>query len=199
MGNITVLDIIGAAVIAGFLLIMVYHSNARMNETLFTSGSDLVVQEHLVNLVNTIEKDFRRIGYCRNQLSLPDPSKIIVSAGKSSFGFLTDIDDDGVVDTLRYYTGAAGSATATPNPRDRLLYRTVNGGKPIEMNIGLTAFDVRYFDVNGDSIAAPVADPSGIHSMDLSITLENTHPYDNEYTFASWRQLRLRTRNLASR
>jgi hypothetical protein len=152
MGNITILDLLGAAVIAGFLLIMVYTSNARLNETLFTTGSDLVVQERMVNLATTIEEDFRRIGYCRNQRNIPDPGKIVVSAGKSSFAFLTDINDDGVVDTLRYYTGAAGGATATPNPRDMLLFRQVNDGKPIEMNIGLTAFNTKYFEVNGDSI-----------------------------------------------
>ncbi len=68
MGNITLLDMLGAALIAGFLLMVVSHSNARMNETLFTTGNDLVVQEQLVSLVQTIEKDFRRIGYCKNQI-----------------------------------------------------------------------------------------------------------------------------------
>jgi hypothetical protein len=199
MGSFTILDILGSAIIAGFLLLMVYTSNARMNETLFTSGADLVVQEHLVTLVTTIEEDFRRIGYCRNQLRIPDQSKTIVSAGKSSFSFLTDVNDDGVVDTLRYYTGAPGSATATPNPRDMLLYRTVNGGKPIDMIIGLTAFDVKYRNVDGDSIAAPVADPTAIHNIELTIRLESTNPYDRDYTYAAWRQLRLRTRNLAFR
>jgi hypothetical protein len=199
MGNITILDLLAAAIISGFLLVMVSHSNGRLNETFFTTGSDLAVQEHLVNLVETVEADFRRIGYCRDQIKISDPSKAIVNAGKYFFSFLTDVESDGIVDTLSYYTGAAPDAGATPNPRDKLLYRMVNGKKPVEMNIGLTQFEVKYFDVNNDSIPSPVADPSQIHNMEISVKLESTYPYDDNYTYASWRQMRLKTRNLASR
>ncbi len=199
MGNITILDMLGSALIAGFLLFIVYTASARMDETLFTTGNDLVVQEQLVGLVETIEKDFRRIGYCADQRKIPDQSKAVVAAGPNAFSFLTDVEGDGVVDTLTYSTGTADALTLTYNPRDRMLYRSVNGEDPIGMNIGLTRFDLKYFDVNDDSLHAPVADPSLIHNMELSIQVESTLPYDDTYAYAAWRQIRMRTRNLNNR
>lgn len=199
MGNITLLDILGSALIAGFLLMIISHSNARMNETLFTTGNDLVVQEELVTLVQTIEEDFRRLGYCRDQLKIADPSKAVLQAGAASISFQTDVDNDGNVDTLSYYLGAVADLAVTRNPRDRILYRKVNGSGPMPMNIGLTLFDVHYFDVNNNSIARPVASPSAVHQIEIDIRLESTAPYDTTYSFAAWRQLRLRSRNLTGR
>jgi hypothetical protein len=199
MGNITLLDMLGAALIAGFLLMIVSHSNGRMNETLFTTGNDLVVQEQLVSLVQTVEKDFRRIGYCRDQVKLPDPSKAIIAAGPSSLSFQTDVDNDGIVDTLSYYLGTVDDLSVTPNPRDRMLYRKLNGYGALPMNIGLTCFTIHYYDVNNDSIAAPVADPSTIHQVEIDVRLESTVPYDKAYSYVAWRQLRLRSRNIEGR
>ncbi len=199
MGNITLLDLLGAALISGFLLVMVYHSNARMNETLFTTGNDLVVQEQLVNLVQIIEKDVRRIGYCKNQMKIPDPSKAVISAGTNSFTFQTDVDDDGNVDTLSYYRGTVAEQTGTPNPRDMMLYRKLNQYQPLAMNIGLTRFDLKYFDINDDSLNSPVADPTQINNVEIAIQLESSVPYDTIYSYVAWRQMRMRTRNLTGR
>ncbi|HLA99848.1 MAG TPA: hypothetical protein VJO14_00555 [Bacteroidota bacterium] len=199
MGNITILDLLGAALIAGFLLVMVHHSGARMNETLFTTGNDLVVQEGLVSVVETLEKDIRRVGYCRDQIRIPDQSKAMIGADRSTVSFLTDVDSDGNVDTLSYYTGTTAGLSGTPNPRDMMLFREVNGKNSYGMNIGLTKFELKYYDVNGDSLKTPVADPTLIHNMEISLQLENAYPYDTIYSFAAWRQMRLRTRNLSHR
>jgi hypothetical protein len=199
VGNITLLDMLGAALIAGFLLMIVSFSNARMNETLFTTGNDLVVQEELVTLVRTVEKDFRRIGYCRDQVKIPDQSKAIIAAGPSSLSFQTDVDNDGIVDTLSYYLGSVADLSVTPNPRDRMLYRKLNGYGALPMNIGLTCFTIHYFDINNDSIATPVADPSAIHQVEIDVRLESTRPYNETYSYVAWRQLRLRSRNVEGR
>jgi hypothetical protein len=199
MGNISLLDVMGSAIIAIFLLATVYSSNARMNETLCTTGSDVAVQQQLVNVIRIVQKDFRRLGYCANQIRIPDPSKAVLSAGAHNISFLTDIDNDGVVDTLKYYCGMPSSLTSTPNPRDMILYRQVNSTNAQAMNIGMTKFDFKFFNANNDSLSLPIADLTAIHHVQLSFQLESTHPYDATYTYAAWRGLQLRARNLRDR
>jgi hypothetical protein len=198
MGNITLIDLLASAVIAGFLLLMLHHSNERMNETLFTSGNDLVVQENLVNLVNILQTDLRKIGYCKDQIKIPDVSKALLSADAHGVTFLTDVDDDGVVDTVQYYTGSVSGLVSTPNPRDMMLFRRVNGD-PIGMSIGLTKFDFKYFDVNDAVVPQPVLSTDDVHSLQIDIQLESTFPYDNTYAYNAWRQLRIKTRNIRER
>lgn len=199
MGNLTLFDIIASAVIASLLLITVHNSSARMNETLCTSGSDVAVQTNLVNIVRIIENDFRRIGYCADQSKIPDRTVSVVAAGAHNITFLTDVDNDGVVDTVHYDVGSPSAMMTTPNPRDFLLNRYLSGTIPKGMSIGLTKFDFKYFSSTGDSLAIPIADLRQIYSLQLTLALESTHPYDSQYQYAAWRQLRLKIRNLDAR
>jgi hypothetical protein len=199
MGSLSILDVIISAVLAGFILLTVANSNARMNETLFTKGNDLVVQENLVNLVRIIEKDFRRMGYCDDQSKIPDPASAVVAADRHSIAFLTDINSDGSVDTLRYEVGSTSALGSTPNPRDMLLFRYVKGTVPRGVSVGLTRFDFKYYDANGDSLPLPIADLKAINSVELALVLESTRPYDTTYSYTAWKQLRLETRNLHNR
>ena len=199
MGNLTLFDIIASAVIASLLLITVHNSSARMNETLCTSGSDVAVQTHLVNIVRIIEKDFRRIGYCAIPSKIPDQTVSVVAAGAHNISFLTDVNSAGNVDTLTYDVGSPSAMMSTPNPRDFLLNRYVNGTTPKGMSIGLTRFDFKYFNSTGDSLALPIADLRQIYTLQLTVALESTHPYDSQYQYAAWRQLRLKVRNIDQR
>ncbi len=198
MGNITLIDLLASAVIAGFLLLMVHHSNERINETLFTSGNDLVVQTHLVNLVNVMQTDLRRIGYCKDQMKIPDVSKALLSADVHGLTFLTDVDDDGEVDTVQYSIGTPDDLTGTPNPRDMMLYRRVNGST-IAMSIGMTKFDFTYFDIRDAELVFPVLSTDDVHSLQINLQLESTFPYDDSFAYTAWRQLRMKTRNIAQR
>jgi len=199
MGNITALDIATSAVLVVFLLFMVYNSDARLNETMVTTGNELIVQEHLVNLVRIIEKDLRRIGYCSDQTKIPDPSQTIVSANRNGITFLTDVDNDGEIDTLQYSIGSPSSLSSTPNPRDMLFFRSVRGSASQGYSIGLTKFEFKFLNSKGDSLAFPITDPGKIVSMELKVALESTHPYDELYSYAAWRTLRLKARNLRER
>ena len=151
------------------------------------------------NIVDILERDFRKIGYCADPNNIPDPSKSILSATAHSISFIADLDKDGKVDTLEYYVGLPTSLTSTPNPRDMLLYRVVNHHQVQSIDIGLTKFDFLYFDAQQDSLDFPIATASAIYSIRLSILLESSHAYDSLYAYAYWRQLRLAAVNLKNR
>ena len=112
---------------------------------------------------------------------------------------MTDVDFDGNVDTVEYMLGDSTELSITPNPSDKFLYRIVNG-IPKSVNLGVTYFKIRYYDVLNNELSVPMeTPPTGIFSMQVDIAVENTAAYNEEYRFAFWRQVRLASRNLNNR
>ncbi len=175
-------------------------------ENSYNNGGELIIQQNLVEIVQLLEHDFRKIGYCKEWTKIPDPTKAVLLADSSEISFLTDVDNNGIVDTLHYYLGPASELTMTSNTRDRLLYRVVNNETPIGANLGVTNFELTYFDALGDTIGSPVTNPGEIENMQIDIKVENTEVSTSAseegeelYTSAFWRQVRLVARNLRNR
>jgi hypothetical protein len=148
-------------------------------------------------VVEFIERDFRKIGYCANWTKIPDPSQAIVSADSNSIAFQTDIETDGTVDTIKYQLLPMSSRSSTANPRDRSLLRKINGNTETTFNV--TEFKLAYFNALGDSISFPIAVPGEIYTMRINVAVENPNAYDEKYSNAFWRQIRLAARNLNNR
>jgi len=199
MGFSTLLDILGSTIVGGLLLMILLRLNNAAVQNTFIYGGDLIVQQDLVSVVDLIEYDFRKIGYCKDWKKIPDPSKAIIAADTNSITYLTDDNNDGVVDTMHYYTGPVSELSQTPNPRDRLLYRVLNSDQPKSANMGITQFRMTYFDALGNKLNFPITVPSAIYTMQIDITVENSSAYAQQYSSAFWRQIRLAARNLKNR
>lgn len=199
MGFSTLIDLLGSTVIGGMLLLILLRVNDSAVKNTYTYGGELIVQQNLVDAVELLEYDFKKIGYCKNWQAIPDPSKSILTADSNSISFLTDVDSDGNVDTLHYYTGSVDDLLSTPNPRDRILYRVVNSETPGGSNLGITQFKIRYYNSLGNELPCPVTVPGEINTMQIDIKVENYAAYDNEYSTIFWRQIRMAARNLRNR
>jgi len=198
MGFSTIIDIVGSIIIGGILLILLMRINEAAVEGTYNNTQELILQQNLATSALIIENDFRRIGYCQNYNLIPTTDAII-SATDSSISFRTDVNNAGIVNTLQYYTGPASELTSTPNPRDRFLYRVIDGETPVGVNLGVTQFRLVYFDQLGDSLPFPITDPSTIGSMEINLAVENVAGYDEQYSSAFWRQIRLAAKNLQNR
>ena len=197
MGFATIIDVLGSVVIGGFLMLTLFRMNSAASENTYHYTGELTVQENMVSIVKLLEHDFRKIGYCEDPLKIY-PSKAIQSADTSDVTFLTDVDYDGNVDIVRYYLGPKSELAETPNPDDRMLYRSVNGN-PVASNLGVTRFFITYYGYVGTPLSTPLTTPTGIFSMQIDIRVENTAAFENEYRYAYWRQVRLSSRNLYNR
>ena len=222
MGYATLIDILGSMVVGGYLLLMLFSVNDNTTRHTYNFSGELIVQENLVSVVEVLEFDFRKIGYCEDPVALPRPEEnAILYADTTEVVFLTDLmigpdydSGDGTVDTVRYYLGPTSDLPATPNPDDRVLYRKVNDNSPVGANLGVTYFKIRYFrdslTASGSTTLAEIlpgelprvyvpGTPTGITAMQIDIKVENTATYDaqnNSYRNAFWRQIRLSSRNL---
>jgi hypothetical protein len=205
MGFSTIIDIVGSIIIGGTLMLILWRLNDAATENTYNYSGELSLQQNLATVAMVIEYDFRKIGYCANWNKIPDPTKSIVLADSNKIKFLTDVatpsdpEGDGIVDTMYYYLGPASELTATENPRDRMLYRVVNSETPIGSNMGVTLFKMVYFNALGDTIGFPITVPGEIASMEINVTVENIAAYDQKYSSAFWRQIRLVARNLRNR
>lgn len=200
MGANTLLDIVGSVIVGGLILLILFRLNSSATSNLYNENSELTVQQAMVSQVQVIESDFRKIGYCKIWTKIPDPTKAILLADSTKIKFLTDVGNDGNVDSLYYYFGPASELTSTPNPNDRLLYRVVNTETAKSSNIGITNFKLTYYDALDKKITPlPVAQTGQIHKIQIDIQVENSESVDSVYTTAFWRQVKLAARNLQNR
>ncbi len=199
MGFTTILDILGSIIIGGILMTIAYRLQDTITEKTYNHSGELIIQQNLATTARIIEYDFRKIGYCKNWNLIPDSIAVITYADSSEIKFLTDIDDDGVVDSIHYYLGPTSELTNTANPRDRMLYRVVNDEIPKTSNLGVTQFQLVYYDALGDTLIPPLVGKRGIISIEINLTVENTEAYDQIYSKAFWRQIRMVSRNLRKR
>ncbi|MBE0570907.1 MAG: hypothetical protein IH618_05115 [Ignavibacteriaceae bacterium] len=199
MGTNVILDIIGSIIIGGILMLSIFRVNNSSTEDLYRGSGNLVAQTNLATVVQILETDFRRIGYCADWKQIPIPTDAILDADSISIKYLTDVDKDGIVDTMHYYFDPATDIPGTPNPRDRFLYRVVNNENPVGVNLGLTQFNIEFFNALGTKLNFPIADPREIYTMQIDITVEDVAAYDEKYQTIFWRQIRMAARNLFNR
>lgn len=199
MGIASIFDLIGSVIIGGVLLITLIKINDSATRNTYGFTGELVVQENLVTTVEVLEYDFRKIGYCEDPFAIPNTKRAILYADSTDITYLTDVDFDGIPDTMRYYLGPTSELSHTPNPNDRMLYQEINGDRA-GVNLGITLFKLKYFGALGEELSLPRSfPPTGIFSMQIDIRIENTSAYDEEYRYAFWRQIRLASRNLENR
>lgn len=200
MGYSTILDIIGAFVIGGILLLTLFRVNDTTVQNYFYYNSDFILQRDLVDIIMIVEGDLRRIGYCADPDNLTLPNQTILFADSNAISFVTDLHRAGKLDTVEYLTGTPDDLSGTPNPRDIPLYRVINNANAERSVTGVvTEFRLVYFDALGDSIPLPIVSPGEIQTMELSIKVENASAYNQNYSNAYWRQVRLASKNLKSR
>ncbi len=62
MGFSTILDVLGATIIGGLLLLVLLRVNANATENKIINGSDKILQRDLVELALIVEDDLRKMG-----------------------------------------------------------------------------------------------------------------------------------------
>ena len=171
------LTLIGSLVIGGMFLLGVLGFQNEVQGHSYNHLNETIAQQYAMDATELLERDFRRIGY-----EAKDESFALVDT--SSIIFYADIDNDTVVDTISYSLSDLAAASSTPNPVDRLLYRSVNNNAAVNIASGVTDFKLKYFDGNGNETNVI----SEIKSVETTIEIASTVPYDDTYPVFHWRK-----------
>lgn len=178
------IDIVGSAILAGLILLIVFQMNRSMGDMAFQNTLDVITQENSKTIADMINYDFYKIGY-HDHISAVDP--VVEYADTNHVRFRSDIDNNGTVDTVQYYTSSTpyyehGSATPF-----RQLYRGVNASTGPGARLGITSFKLTYYDTLGVLLNFPTPSDTAtrrrIQSIKIQMMVKN--PLASDTTFAA--------------
>jgi hypothetical protein len=195
MGYTTILDILGAAVIGGILLINLLNVNGNLVENDSIYQHDKNLQIDLVITASTIERDFNLLGYV-NSLDLVGSNQNIFSGNIDNIRFRSDIDNNGSIDTIQYYLSDTSALSNTPNPRDMILYRKLNNEIPYVLANNITRFRLVYLDTQLNEVTPPISLSSVVNYIRIELRVEDPFAFDNKYSEAIWRRITVSTNSV---
>jgi hypothetical protein len=199
-----VLDYILSAILGAGLFLIMNSANEIAAENYSMYNGDMVVQEMLTQTAYLLEGEMRNMG-----VGLPETERTVLWADTSGLGFLSDVNNDGNVDTVQYFSGTPGEMLQTMNELDRPLYRRVNGENPLMVG-AVTVFRLRYLTRAGAVLPTPVAagQLSEIYSVDITMEVQNPYAMARPegsvragernalYSSSLWQQTRLSSQNM---
>jgi len=188
----TILDIIGASVITGFLILMTISFTSRINSVTQDSLATEVTLNSASNTAQIFEFYFYKIG----SMTMSD---IISVADSDKIRFDGDIDEDGIVEDFLLYNYTVDDWTYTENPNDSPVYSRTNSGDNNLVAV-VTDFHLTYYDAMQNELAYSILDTSQtlrntIRSIKVFIKSESSFPVDSIYEGVVWERL-ISPRNL---
>ncbi len=173
MGDI---QLAGSFLIGGLVLLTIFSLNIEILETSSLNSLGTMAQENVVEIATILEYDFKKIGYM-----VPRTTPALLSITDSTISFLSDIDQDLIIDTIAYRVGSTAETSMTDNPNDRYLYRSVNSVE-YDVALGITSWNLSYFSENLNV----TSQLDSIRVIQISFSVGTTYGYNENYGRASW-------------
>ena len=170
------LGFIGSFLIGGLLLLSILTFQSDLRDYSYKHTNALIARDNAKGVIEVLEAEFFQIG-------AGIIGTAFVEHDSNSIKYSTDLDRDGTIDSVSYFLSNTLDS-ATPNPNDKILYRVVNNGPPLSIAMGVIDFKVKYFNSNG----AETTFCTEITSVEVTLEMENTIPYDGEYSSFLWRK-----------
>ncbi|GAA5521472.1 hypothetical protein LQ318_06955 [Aliifodinibius salicampi] len=170
------LGVVVSYIIAGMLLMAILMMNMSVSSSSTELTMTQITREKAAALTDMLEHDILKMGY--NKTSKTSP--IIELADSQRIRFRSNIDDsnDKTVETITWEL-TSDPVSATENPNDLELKRTVSGGinSVTPITLGVTEFEIKYFDQYGEdtsnNMLTPVSNPEDIKQLYIKLVLES--------------------------
>ncbi len=151
-----------------------------------------IAQLNIKEISEVLDFDLYKIGYRVSS------SKILL-ADSTRLTFLSDIDNNGKIDTIKYELGSPSELPSTPNPNDRILYRILNNEPKKGSNLGVVDFKLVYFDSTKNilnySLLSSQNNRDKIKAISYYIRVESVYPVEGYYPGAEIKRV-IRPKNL---
>lgn len=188
----SLIDIITATFIGAIVILMIIGINFYIQNSASEVNNANIAQMNLREVAELLDYDLYKIGF-------RVPTSKIILADSTRITFRTDINNDGTIDTVRYYTGNPSALTSTRNPNDRILYRLINSEPERGANLGVVSFRLTYFDSTNTVINyLTLQNQTGrdrIKTIEYYVRVESLFPVEGYYQGAEIKKV-IRPRNL---
>jgi hypothetical protein len=185
------LELLGASIIGGFIMLIALTLNMQISDSAREIFQSTYNQRSAITASQVIEYDFYKAGYGVT-------SEKVIHADSNAVKFRSDLDNNGTIDTIYYYTGATSAMTSTTNPNDKQLYRKVSSQSANLVSI-ITRFNIVYYDSIGNqlnySTLSSSVQRSKIRGMRAYVKTELPDAINNLYNPMEWREM-IRSKNL---
>lgn len=170
------LDIIGSVIIAGMIILNFAFFMGERTESQIESTNKITAQTDMSDVTSTLRFDLRKVGYGCD-------SNAVLRADANCLIFRSDLENDGKIDTIGYYFGAAN--TLISEKGESLLYRIVNGQKQRGQDIGLTDFQFRFFTSSNFGAFTETTSLADIKAIGVSLRLRSDMKAGGDYQYST--------------
>jgi hypothetical protein len=193
MGSL--LDILGALFIFGIVMLIALQLNVFTMEKntqhlLRTMNQENVSgNESGVGIGTVLDMDLSRIGAA----DAVSPSVLLADANKITLR--GDVDANGTVDSVKYFLTTPPSTPNGGNSNLKYLYRRQNAQSGTKGWVGVSSFQLSYYDNMGRTIPTPVAagSLSSIRSIRAKVMFESAmrvkNDLDTSFAASYWETL----------
>lgn len=149
-----VFDILGSFIVRAAIISIVLNLMITLHETLYSNTDRIYLNEVIKAPSETMSYDLKLAGY--------NASKSIWEARENEIVFYADLDNNGTQETVRYYVSGG------------ILYRTLNGGSPLELARNVTTFTFKYFNVFGQLLSY-ANNRTDVKSIQVTLIIQSTN------------------------
>jgi hypothetical protein len=176
------LDVIGAALLVGMLMLTILSVNMNMTLETYKSASDFHTQTEMIQLARILEFDLYKMGYWVTK-------PCIITADTSHLKFRANLQDvAGARDSVEYLLGTP--VTSSVNPRDKHLLRVENITH-VSISYSVTRFQLTYYNTRDSVMTTPVTGAylDSIRAIKVYMSLESPQPFDSSYSGAFYEKI----------
>lgn len=171
-----VFDYLASLIIGGTVTLTLVGFQAGIRDAAATQATNAAIQQDFTSLTNVIEYDIRKLGYrCSDSVD-------VIRADSTTFVFKGDINNDGIVETVKFYLGDS-STCVTPGVSK--LFRMVDTQPPLLLDPQVTLWRLAYYDGQGNQ----TSNLGKIRSIRVSLTLQSGIPVDGSESGVCWERI----------
>jgi len=180
----SMMDVIISFVIAGMIILIVVQVDSNVKSSSIFIEQDLHAQEYLKLTADVMNWELRKIGHClaypERAIRVADTSRIVFDYNKNPRAVLGFNNGDST--RIEYLFTTLDDKS--PNPRDKLFIRKVDGASHSGYSLGLTRVFLQYYNKQGTLLATPVSADSlkKIKTIRVNLEIESKESFKDEYS-----------------
>jgi len=185
------LGLVTSFIIAALLMLSIVSMNLRMGQSTQDISLHSMSQNHVSAISDLIQYDFPKIGYDIDGPIEDDP--IIITAKEDEISFKANLDNLGTYETVTWRL-EPGPIAGSNNTNHRTLVR-IEGTDIQEINVGVTRFEIRYYDFNAPDpsglMTFPITNTEDINRIEVILEVQPREGTgrNNQFTTSSWHRV----------